>query len=62
MFNRDIFKRLLGNLDTLTALKQRFRLNATLTSWNEGEVEQMMTLAHGYGIPLNISMTLTPNP
>jgi len=54
------FERLLSNLDMLTQQKQRFRLNLVLTAWNEHEIKQMFPLAHSYGIPLNVSMTISP--
>lgn len=53
------FERLLHNLDFLVE-KQRIRLNATLTAWNEPEIEAMFALAHGYGLPLNMNLTISP--
>ena len=53
------FDRLQENLESLVNLKQGFRLNATLTAWNEHEIKEMFDLAHSYDVPLNMSMTIS---
>lgn len=54
------FERLMANLAELKALGQRVKLNATLTRWNENEVEGMFALADGLGLRLSVSPTVTP--
>lgn len=54
------FERLIGNLGELRALGQRVKLNATLTRWNENEIEAMFGLADGLGLRLSVSPTVTP--
>lgn len=54
------FERLVANLGELTELGLRLKLNATLTRWNEGEVEEMFALADSLGVPLAINPTVAP--
>lgn len=54
------FARLLANLTELKALGQRIKLNATLTRWNEHELEAMFELADRLGCRLSMSPTVTP--
>lgn len=54
------FERLMSNLGELKALRQRVKLNATLTRWNEGEIAEMFALADRLGLPLSMSPTVTP--
>lgn len=54
------FERLLANLAELKALGQRVKLNATLTRWNEDEIEAMFELADRLGLRLSVSPTVTP--
>jgi mycofactocin biosynthetic radical S-adenosylmethionine protein MftC len=54
------FERLLANLAELRALGLRVKLNGTLTAWNEGEIEGMLSLADGLGLPLQVDPEVTP--
>ncbi len=54
------FEKLLRNLDHLREAGLRVKLNATLTRWNEGEVEAMYALADGRGLRLSFDATVTP--
>ena len=54
------FDRLLRTLDSLRRLGLRVRLNATLTRWNEDEVEAMYALADARGLRLAFDATVTP--
>jgi MoaA/NifB/PqqE/SkfB family radical SAM enzyme len=54
------FDRLLANLRELRDLGVRVKLNSTLTRWNEGEVEEMFTLADSLGLPLQVDPEVTP--
>lgn len=54
------FERLTANIRELVALGFRVKLNSTLTSWNEGELEEMCALADGLGVRLNIGAEVTP--
>jgi len=54
------FERLTANIRELLALGFRVRLNSTLTSWNEGEIEEMCALADRLGVKLNIGPEVTP--
>ncbi len=53
-------QRLLNNLQALKESGQRFRINTTMTRWNEEELEQMMTLVETLGSTLNISFQVSP--
>jgi MoaA/NifB/PqqE/SkfB family radical SAM enzyme len=54
------FRRLMANLSGLRALGLRLQLNATLTTWNEGEQEAMCDLAERLGIALRWNTQVTP--
>lgn len=54
------FTRLLANLEELCALGVRVQLNATLTRWNEEEIEGMFALADRHGLPLQVDPEVTP--
>lgn len=53
------FARLLENLDALSSLGLRVQLNATLTAWNQGEMDDMLALAERLGLPLRWSTEVT---
>lgn len=48
------------NLDGMRSAGLRVKLNATLTRWNEDEVEAMFALADGHGLPLQFDPEVTP--
>jgi MoaA/NifB/PqqE/SkfB family radical SAM enzyme len=54
------FERLLGNLEELAALGMRFKINSTLTRWNEEEIPEMFALAERFGAPLTFDPDVTP--
>jgi mycofactocin biosynthetic radical S-adenosylmethionine protein MftC len=54
------FERLLANLREGMALGLRFKINSTLTRWNEDEIEGMLDLAEGLGLPLQLDPEVTP--
>jgi MoaA/NifB/PqqE/SkfB family radical SAM enzyme len=54
------FERLVANLCEMQTVGLRLKLNATLTSWNEDEVEGMFSLADAMGIPLSFDPVVTP--
>jgi MoaA/NifB/PqqE/SkfB family radical SAM enzyme len=54
------FTRLLGNLPELLALGLRLKLNATLTRWNEDEVEGMFAIADRFALPLTVNTVVSP--
>lgn len=54
------FERLLANLRECQELGLRFKINSTLTSWNEDEAEGMLDLAEGLGIPIQVDPEVTP--
>jgi MoaA/NifB/PqqE/SkfB family radical SAM enzyme len=54
------FEKLLRNLEHLREAGLRAKLNATLTRWNEGEVEAMYALADARGLRLSFDATVTP--
>ena len=54
------FDRLLANLREALGLGLRIKVNSTLTRWNEGEIEEMLALADGLGLPLQIDPEVTP--
>lgn len=54
------FARLVRNLGHLARVGLRVQLNATLTAWNEGEIEAMADLAEGLGLPLRWNTQVTP--
>lgn len=54
------FDRLMDNLPELLDLGIRLKVNATLTRWNEGEIEGMLDIADGLGVPISINPTVSP--
>lgn len=54
------FERLLSNLEEMLELGLPLRINSTLTAWNEGEMEAMLALADGLGVPLHFDPEVTP--
>lgn len=54
------FVRLMSNLEEMQQLGLRIRLNCTLTSWNEHQIEEMAQLAERLGLPLVMNPTVTP--
>ena len=54
------FDRLLGNLEELRSIGFRIKLNATLTRWNEHQIEEMFDLADRLDCRLSISPSVTP--
>lgn len=53
------FERLLGNLREMKALGLRVKLNATLTRWNEAEIDGMFDLAASLALPLQFDPEVT---
>lgn len=53
------FARLMTNLDTLSTLGLRFKLNATITAWNMHELAAMEALAATQGWPLRTYFDVT---
>ncbi len=54
------FRRLEHNLDVLAELGLRVRLNATLTRWNEDELEDLYAFADRRGLPLTVYPQVSP--
>lgn len=54
------FERLMQNLEVMRELGLRFRINATLTAWNEHEIDAMFELADRLAVPFNMSTAVTP--
>lgn len=54
------FDRLLANLRECRELGLRFKINSTLTRWNENEAEDMLDLAAGLGMPIQVDPEVTP--
>lgn len=54
------FDRLMTNLPELRQLGFRIKLNATLTRWNEHQIEAMFELADRLGTMFSFSPTVTP--
>ncbi|MBI2212294.1 MAG: radical SAM protein [Acidobacteria bacterium] len=54
------FDRLLENLRGFRELGLRFRINSTLTLWNEGEVEEMYAIADSLQAPIQFDTSVTP--
>ena len=52
--------RLLTNLRNMLDLGIRTKLNCTLTTWNENEIEEMFELADTLGVRLQVSPDVTP--
>ena len=54
------FARLLGNLEEMKAAGVRTRINATLTRWNEDEIEEMFAIADRLDVTLTMDPEVTP--
>lgn len=54
------FERLMINLHEMSDAGLRFRLNSTLTRWNENEIEPMFDIADHFAVPLNFDTHVTP--
>jgi MoaA/NifB/PqqE/SkfB family radical SAM enzyme len=54
------FDRLLGNVAEMLELGLRLKLNATLTRWNEHELEGMFAIADRFDLPLVVNPTVSP--
>ena len=54
------FERLLANLEGMSGLGLRVQLNATLTAWNEDEIEPMCALAERLGLLLRWNTQISP--
>ena len=54
------FDKLISNLTEMKSSGLRVKLNATLTRWNEHELEAMFDLADQHGLSLKMSPTVTP--
>ena len=54
------FERLLANLQEMAARGLRFKINSTLTRWNESEIDGMFALAERFGAPLAVDPDVTP--
>ncbi len=54
------FLRLLANFEEMLRIGLRFKINTTLTRWNEGEIEEMSALAERLGAPLVFDPDVTP--
>jgi len=54
------FQRLLENLPAMRDAGLRIRVNATLTRWNEAELEAMYALMDAMGLTLQVSPEVTP--
>lgn len=57
---RGSFSRLMNNIEELKALGYRLKLNATLTSWNEGEIEEMFALADALDVRFHFNPVVSP--
>lgn len=53
------FQRLLANLEEMVGIGLRFKINSTLTRWNESEIEGMFALAERFGAPLTFDPDVT---
>jgi len=54
------FDRLMETLPELRRLGLRFKLNCTLTRWNEGEIEQVFAIADGLGVDVDFNSKISP--
>jgi MoaA/NifB/PqqE/SkfB family radical SAM enzyme len=54
------FDRLLANLREALDLGLRIKINSTMTAWNEGEIEGMLSLADSLGVRLQLDPEVTP--
>jgi radical SAM protein with 4Fe4S-binding SPASM domain len=53
------FARLVANLGEMAAVGLRFKINCTLTRWNENEIEGMYAIADRFGAPLAVDPEVT---
>lgn len=54
------FEQLMKNISAMQQIGLRFKLNSTLTRWNEHQIEAMYALAETFGVPLQFDTTVTP--
>jgi len=54
------FEKLMANLRDMREVGLRIKLNATLTRWNEQEIERMFALADRMELPLSFDPVVTP--
>lgn len=54
------FDRLMENLPQLLDLGIRLKVNATLTRWNEHQIEGMLAIADRLGVPISLNPTVSP--
>lgn len=54
------FDRLIDNLPGLLDLGIRLKINATLTCWNEDEIDGMLAIADRLGVPVTLNPILSP--
>jgi len=54
------FDQLMQNLAMMREIGLRFRLNGTVTAWNEHEIDAMFDLAAQLRVPFNMSSAVTP--
>jgi AdoMet-dependent heme synthase len=54
------FARLLQNLEEMSEVGLRVKINSTLTAWNEGEVEAMFDLVESLGLAFQIDPEVSP--
>jgi len=54
------FDRLMENLPGLLDLGVRLKINATLTRWNEDEIDGMLAIADRLGVPVTLNPVLSP--
>jgi AdoMet-dependent heme synthase len=57
---RGSFDRLVENLEEMKAIGLRFKINSTLTRWNESEIGEMFALAERLDAPITVDPELTP--
>jgi len=56
---RGSFDALMQNLAFMKDCGLRFRINCTMTSWNETEIEDIYALGDTFGVPVNIDSQVT---
>jgi MoaA/NifB/PqqE/SkfB family radical SAM enzyme len=54
------FEKLMKTLPELRRLGLRFKLNCTLTRWNEGEIEPVFAIADGLGVEVQFNSSISP--
>ncbi|MCP4895659.1 MAG: radical SAM protein [bacterium] len=54
------FERLVANLKSLAAQGVKTKINATLTAWNEHQIDSMFALADSFSIPIQFDFEVTP--